>query len=326
MSDPVIRTNALRVRDERGAIQGLDLALPAGPVGALIGSPADGTTALSSALAGAIRPHGGSLSVGGIDPRRSPDLRRRMGVLTAEPDLPDVGRVRDLLTLTRSLRGKEAPRETWFAPLGLDSLAPRRIQGLNRREKRTVALGLALAVAEPVAIVLFDPLGDVLLSSADTLRPLIQERANRGACVLIFTPSARDAAALANDVATLQRGLISRAMGQPDLDVLTPGSPVELHVWCNMQRAFSSALLLESEITSLTWSHDVNAPLRVHGTNMDECARAVVRVAVELGVTINAIQAVVPSAPEIHAATEGMALAARQQAAYAASIAGRGQP
>lgn len=317
----VVELRALRVQDDRGAIHGLDLALPAGPVGALIGAPGDGTTALSSALAGRLRPSGGTVRVNGVDPLRAPGLRSRMGVLLDDPDLPDVGRVRDLIVLTRRLRGGEAPRATWYEPLGLEALAPRSMTGLTRSEARTVALGLALAVPNPVALVLFDPLSEVGCESADVLRALLVERSQSGACVLVLTPSVRDATVLADDVATLEQGRIGRAIGAPDAEVMVPGSPVELQVWCDMGRAFASALLLEAEVTALNWSSAEGVTeLRIRGVDVESCADAVARVAVEQGVVIHAMQPVLPGRTEVTAASAGIALAMRRNAAYAASL------
>ncbi len=322
MSEPVIRMSALRARDELGAIHGLELALPAGPVGALLGSPADGATALAKVLAGLVRPHGGALRIGGRDPGASPDLRRSLGVLLPEPVLPDVGPVRDLLTLVRGLRGAEAPRDTWYEPLDIASLASRKIRSLHAREARTVALALALAAPSPVALVLYDPLA-VSGASADVLRPLLRARSDQGACVLLLTPSARDAAALADDVATLEQGRIGRAMGQPDVEQLVPGSAVELMVWCDLPRAFASSLVLEPEVTSLSWTaSEGGGALRVCGPTAHGCARAIARVALEGGITVHAIQQVVPGAPEINAASAGLVLAMRHNAAYAATTMG----
>ncbi|MFW5738820.1 MAG: ATP-binding cassette domain-containing protein [Myxococcota bacterium] len=319
MSEPIVRIAALRARDERGAVHGLDLALPAGPIGALIATPADGATALSRVLSGTARPVSGTVRVAGQDPGRSPSLRQRMGVLLDDATLPDVGRVVDLLALTRTLRGGEAPRTEWFEPMRLQPLAKRKVPSLTRQERRSVALGLALAVPAPVLLLLYDPLGDVLHGSTDWLRPLLRARAEAGACVLVITPSARDAAALADDVATLEAGRIGRAMGQPDAEELIVGSPVELLVWCDMARAFASALMLEPEIASLSWSGP-GAPVRVHGRDIEACARAVARVALEQGVAVQAMQPVLPSAAEVNAATAGLVLAARHRAAYEAKL------
>lgn len=321
MSEPVVMLSALRARDEAGALHGLDLALPAGPVGVLLGSPSDGTTALASVLSGLLRPLGGTARVAGANPARSAALRARIGVLPGNPVLPRAGRVCDLLAAARVFRGGEAPRDQWYEWLGLDGLSKRKVASLNRWEQRSVALGLALAVPAPVLLVLHDPLGELVQVSAESLRSVLKARADAGTCVLLLTPSAHDAASLADDVATLESGRIGRAMGAPDVDEFAPGSVVELQVWCDMGRAFASALLLEPEVTGLSWgSSDTGTPLRVQGKDLQGCARAVARVAIEQGVRVDRVQPVVPSTPEINAATAGLALAARQQAAFAAQM------
>ncbi len=320
MSGPIVNLTALQVQDAYGAVQGISLALPAGPIGALIGNRSDGTTALARAIGGLVRPYGGKVRISGKDPRSQVSVRKRVGVLLHEPDLPDMGQVKDLLVLARRLRGGEAARESWYVPLGLDALAQRSIRSLQRSEARALALGLALAIPEPLAIVLVDPLSEVGSISAHDLRQLLRARAQT-ACVLLLTSSASDAVALADDVATLDTGRIGRAIGQPEIEMLSPGMPVELLVWCDKARAFASALLLEPEVEGLTWgTSDPNSPARVYGKTLDGCARAVARTAARQGVTIKAMQPVVPSAAEVRAATAGVALAMRQNAAYAVTI------
>ena len=213
------------------------------------------------------------------------------------------------------------PGDQWYEWLGLESLAKRKVGSLSRWEKRSLALGLALAVPAPLLLVLHDPLGELVEVSAESLRNVLMARAKAGACVLLLTPSAHDAASLADDVATLESGRVGRAMGAPDIDELAPGSSIEMHVWCDMGRAFASALLLEPAVTGLSWgASELGTPLRIHGNDLEACARTVARVAIEQGVTIHAMQPVVPSTPEINAATAGLVLAARHQAAYAAQM------
>ena len=59
-------------------------------------------------------------------------------------------------------------------------------------------------------------------------------------------------------------------------------------------------------MTGLSWgASELGTPLRIHGNELEACARTVARVAIEQGVTIHAMQPVVPSTPEINAATAG---------------------
>lgn len=325
MSDEaVVRLGGLVARDHRGAVQGLSLALPAGALGALVGNASDGTTALARVLCGVDRPRGGVLTVAGASPYSTPELRGRIGALLDDPQLPDVGRVKDLLVFARMLRGAEAVREDWYDPLGLADLGRLMVSALDRRQRRTVALGLALAVPAPVLVVLHEPLSEVLRVDRATLRTVLRKRAALGACVVVLTGSMRDAASLADDVATLQRGRVGRAIGAPDIDELAPGSEIQLDVWSDMPRALASALTLEPSIRAVTWSARDGAPVSVRSVALDEVCAAVARVAKDNGARIEAIRPVVPSLGEVNAASAGLALAERYEAAYRAASRGRG--
>jgi hypothetical protein len=163
-------------------------------------------------------------------------------------------------------------------------------------------LALALGVPHPIALVLFAPLAEVAQATPTWLRTELEQRASQGSCILVITPSSHDAVALAGDVALIEQGRIGHVVGQPEIDRLLPGGPVELWVWTDKKRDFGSLLLREEAILSLIWAEDQDAPLRIRGTNMQQCARTVVRVAVESGISLQSIQAVVPDASQIKSA------------------------
>ncbi len=326
MSDEaLVRMTSLFARDERGAVHGLNLALPAGASGALLGSPGDGTSALVQVLSGSERPQSGDVTVGGVRPFSSPSVRRRIATLPDSPALPDVGRVRDLLVFARMLRGSEGPRGEWYEPLHMRDLDDVPVERLDRHQRRTVALALALAVSSPLLVALLEPLCQVLHVERAWLRTVLKRRAEQGACVLVLTSSVRDASALVDDVATLQRGRIGRAIGAPDLEDLTPGMEVELHAWSDAPRALVSALVLEPAVLAVAWDSQAGSPVRVRCRNLEEGAATVARVAVSKRVRIQALQPVLPGLGEVNAATAGLALAARYEAAYRAASRPAGQ-
>ena len=318
-NETLVQLATLFARDGRGAVNGLSLTLPAGADGALLGSPADGTTALASALCGAIAPRAGDLTIAGERPASSPSVRSRIGALLDDPPLPDVGRVRDLLVFARMLRGTEAPRDEWYDPLRMGELDTTPLARLDRLQRRTVALALALAVSSPLLVVLYEPLCDVLHVQRDALRGVLRKRAAQGACVLVLTASVRDASSLVDDVATLQRGRLGRAIGAPDLDELAPGSEIELQVWSDLPRVLASALVLEPSLQAVSWAADNHAPVVVRCRDLDAAAVAIARVASSNGASVQAIRPVIPSLGEVNAASAGLALAARYQAAYRAA-------
>jgi ABC-2 type transport system ATP-binding protein len=326
MSDEaLVRMAGLFARDDRGAIHGLNLALPAGASGALLGSPGDGTSALVQVLSGSERPRSGDVTVAGARPFFSPSVRSRIGALPDTAALPDMGRVRDLLVVARMLRGSEAPRGEWYEPLHMQDLDDVPVARLDLHQRRTVALALALAVPSPLLIVLHEPLCQVLHVDRSWLRTLLARRSAQGACVLVLTSSVHDASSLVDDVATLQRGRIGRAIGAPDVEELTPGMEVELHVWSDAPRALASALVLEPAVCAVAWDTQAGSPVRVRCTKLEEGAATVARVAVSNGARIEALQPVLPGLSEVNAASAGLALTARHEAAYRAASRPAGQ-
>lgn len=299
-----VRMAGLHARDDRGLVLGLDLALPAGPVGALIGSPADGTTALGRVLCGLDRPTRGSLTVAEHAPFDHASTRRRIGALLGVPRLAAIGTVRDLFAIAARVRGGEVPRDGWYDELGIAALDGVSVAGLDAHQTRTVALGLALAVPSPVLLVLIEPLLALERVSADLLAPLLRERARSGACVVVLSSSAADAVALADDVATLQRGRIGRAIGAPDADALVPSCEVEVHVWTDKPRELSSALALEADIRAVFWEErGAGTPMVVKGAQLDACAAAIARAAADRGATLHAVRPTLPAAADVHEAT-----------------------
>ncbi len=317
MSTPVVELSQLRVNDALGAIRGIDLALPSGPVGALIGAPSDGTSVLAHALAGLVAPHSGSVLVGGAPPYASPSTRARIGLLGACPVLPDVGRVQSLFAIARHVRNVQTCHGPWFEALGLPDLLGLRIRDLDLRAQRTVALGLALAIPSPLLLVLHEPLADLVVTSVDVLRPILRERSESGTCVLLMTACAADAVALADDVATLQHGRIGRPIGCPDIDAMTPGTGAQMQIWADKPRELASALTLRPEIYAVLWSaEDGYCPLTVRATSVLACAQAIATAVREHEVQVFAMRPAIPSTAEINAASEGLALATTCHAAY----------
>jgi energy-coupling factor transporter ATP-binding protein EcfA2 len=236
-------------------------------------------------------------------------------VLLYDPILPNLGRVRDLLAVARQIRA-EAPRETWLSALCIDTLLDQQVATLDRRQRRSVALALALAIENPSLVVLHEPLAELVGCSATTLRDMLRKKADNGTTVLILTASSQDAAELADDVATLAHGRIDRPIGAPDVEELCPGSLAQLLVWSTNPRLLASSLALDPTIRSVSLSSDhPSAPVLVCAETADACGTAVGAIALGNDVQVTAMRIVLPTTDEITAASAGLALGARYQAA-----------
>jgi ABC-2 type transport system ATP-binding protein len=308
MTNAVVQTARLVAHDPWGYVLGLDLALPGGTVGALIGTPQDGIRVLAEVMAGAVRPSSGRILIAGRAPHDAADIRARIGALLDEPALPDVGTVRELLALCRALRGELHDRDVWLEALGVSELLKTRVRELDRRQARSVSLALALLIPSPLLLVLREPLAEVVRADATQLRKMLHEKAEQGACVVVLTGSVADAAALADDVATLQRGRIGRAIGSPDVDELSPASLIEMRVWTNKPRELAAALSSEPSVQSV-WVTlaQSGAPVVVQAADVEACAKAVARLVDEQKAELLGMQTLTPAAAQVHEATVRMA-------------------
>jgi branched-chain amino acid transport system ATP-binding protein len=131
------------------AVQGVSFEVAEGEILALIGANGAGKTTLLRAIAGAHRPHGGSVTFDGVDVTRLPAHRRvSLGIAL----VPEGRRLFPTLTVEENLRVAAAGnrRGRWSVQAVLEAfplLQPRRnmaAANLSGGEQQAVAIGRAL--------------------------------------------------------------------------------------------------------------------------------------------------------------------------------------
>ncbi len=163
MDDPVLEARGLAKRYRRGvwALGGIDLALPAGGITALVGPNAAGKSTLIKTWVGFEKPTRGSAAVMGIDPwrDRSKSLAH-LGYVPQSPALYDGLSVADHLDLAAQLRpgfDRVYARER-LAQLDIPANAGAR--NLSGGQQAQVALALALGTRAPI-LLLDEPLASL---------------------------------------------------------------------------------------------------------------------------------------------------------------------
>ena len=288
------------------------VALPPG-LHAILGTPADGTTAVAELVGGLVRPRSGRVLVEGKEPHREPSLRARIGVTLADPRLPDVGQVERLLQVCAETRGGD-PR-AMLDRLGLGALATRRIKSLLPDEARAIELAIALATPNPLLLALTEPFANVAGADRSVVLEAIKHAAMAGAAVLAMTASVADAAELGGLVHLFEGGRITRTLDPVTIAEL-PGSEAALCVTTSDPRALASALARHEAVSSVQWDAARNASsVTVRGSDLDRVGFAIAVAARRVGARIYAIQSVAPGLEEVRAAASGLALAA-YHAAY----------
>jgi ABC-type multidrug transport system fused ATPase/permease subunit len=185
---PRIETQELTVaRGGRVLARGIDLAVGAGEVLALVGPSGVGKSSLLRCLVRLDEPAGGRVLVDGTDAREIEPcaLRRRVGLVTQAPVMLE-GDVRANLAY-----GLEDPDEAALgealAATGLDAaFMDRTAQELSGGESARVAVARALA-RDPSALLLDEPTAALDAVATAAIEELVGDLAARGLGILIVT-------------------------------------------------------------------------------------------------------------------------------------------
>lgn len=202
----VLEAAGLAKRYRRGvwALAGIDLAIPAGGVTALVGPNAAGKSTLIKTWVGFEKPTRGSAAVMGIDPWR--DRSRALanvGYVPQSPALYDGLSVEDHLDLAVQLRrgfDREAARAR-LDQLGIPRAAGAR--SLSGGQQAQVALALALGTRAPI-LLLDEPLASLDAARAERILGMIERIVARIAVpVVLVSHEPREVERLAGCVLAL---------------------------------------------------------------------------------------------------------------------------
>jgi ABC-2 type transport system ATP-binding protein len=195
------------------AVQGLDLAVPAGRVTALVGGNGAGKSTTLRVLAGVVPPTDGQVVVCGIDVGQDPlTAKHRTGYC------PDVGGLVpgatpwEHLQLAARLRGMtdwQGRAEDLLARFLLADVAHRVTAGFSHGMSRRMSVLLA-AFHEPRVLLLDEPFDGVDPLGVDTMFEVVSQLRAAGSTVLVSTHLIDLAVAIADDAVVLRGG---RAVG-----------------------------------------------------------------------------------------------------------------
>jgi putative ABC transport system ATP-binding protein len=187
------------------ALRGVDLAVGAGEILAIMGPSGSGKSTLLHCMAGILRPDQGEVRFAG---RRIDDLgerertilrRREFGFLfqfgQLVPELPAVENVALPLLLDGRRRSDVLAAATaWFPRLGIDGLQSRRPGELSGGEAQRVALARAI-VTSPAVLFADEPTGSLdSLAGEKVMELLVDTVRADGTTVIVVTHEPRVAA------------------------------------------------------------------------------------------------------------------------------------
>ncbi|HMR96813.1 MAG TPA: ABC transporter ATP-binding protein [Microthrixaceae bacterium] len=197
------------------ALDGVDLAVPAGSFTAVLGPSGSGKSTLLGVLAGTVRPDSGTVHVGGreVDApgRHVPPEHRRVGLVpqdgTLFPHLDVAGNVAFGLSGRPRTQRRERVEEM-LELVGLASLSSRRPDELSGGQQQRVALARALAPA-PDVVLLDEPFSALDTSLRSSLRAEVARVLSDAATTAILvTHDQEEALSMADRVVVLRDGRV----------------------------------------------------------------------------------------------------------------------
>lgn len=209
-------------RGGKDILKGMSLALDPGLVTVLLGPNGAGKTTLIEAFCGALPARRGTVSIGGCDPRRDREARRRIGLVPQEVALYGRLTVRENLETFAALAGtgtgsKRGEIDRALDLAGLERAGSRLVSALSGGMQRRANIACAL-VGRPSLLLLDEPtVGldvEARLGISAVLRRLTAEI---GSAVLLTTHDMGEAEAVADAVAIMEDGRLLIGGSPPEL-------------------------------------------------------------------------------------------------------------
>jgi ABC-2 type transport system ATP-binding protein len=215
MVKPAVEACGLRKAfGEVQALDGLDLAVPAGSVLGLLGPNGSGKTTTVSILATSLRPDAGRATAGGLDVvAQAARVRRVIGragqFAAVDPNL--TGRENLALTGRLSRAGRRQARvraEELLDGFGLNAAAGRLVRGYPGGMPRRLDVAAAL-LHRPAVLFLDEPTAGLDPESRFALWDAVRDLARSGTTVLLTTQYLEEADALADQVVIISAGRVA---------------------------------------------------------------------------------------------------------------------
>lgn len=221
MSDTAVQLSCVRKRFGRlTVLDGVDGAIAAGRVTAIVGPNASGKSTLIKCVLGLVRPDAGSITVLGKPAGADPDYRRRVGYMPQGAPFPENLTGREVLALIGSLRPGDAIDDDLVHRFQLEAAldTPVRLLSGGTRQKLNAALAFWF---RPAVLILDEPTAGLDPLSSGIFKEKVQQAADGGAAVLLTSHVMGEVEELADDLLFLLEGQIRFQGTMEDLRRLT---------------------------------------------------------------------------------------------------------
>jgi len=302
MTDLMIQAEGLRKRfGTTQALDGVDLAVPAGTVLGVLGPNGAGKTTAVRILATLLQADAGSARIGGYDVASQPhQVRRTIGLtgqyasvdedLTGTQNLLLIGQLLGLST--RDAKGRSAELLEWF---DLAEAAGRMAKTYSGGMRRRLDLAASL-VGRPQVIFLDEPTTGLDPAKREDMWDVVRNLVDDGSTVLLTTQYLDEADALADEITVIDHGRVI-AHDTPDGLKRVIGGQRIVVTPSDRERLDDVERILR-DVTDHVPTVTGRAELTVAITEDDVFAHVVGRLAAE-GIGVNELSLHLPSLDEV---------------------------
>jgi ABC-type sugar transport system ATPase subunit len=213
------------------ALAGVDLTVRAGSVHALLGENGAGKSTLVKAIAGAVVPDEGTITLDGREVRfgsTAEAVRSGIAVVSQELNVfPDLDVLTNLYTMREPRRGPFVNRSEMarrarpvLRELGLDSGLRTPVEDLTLAQRQLLEIAKAL-LTEPRVLILDEPTSALGQASTEMLLETLRVLRDRDVAVVFVSHILEDVMALCDEVTVLRDGAVAMS-AQPRAELTVP--------------------------------------------------------------------------------------------------------
>jgi ABC-2 type transport system ATP-binding protein len=210
---------------KRVAVDGLDLALDGGEITLLLGPNGAGKSTTLSAMAGAVLPSKGTITVDGENLAAAPrSARAKVGFADQPPALYEFFTVEEHVGFVAEARGADSgATAAVLEQLSLSKIAQRPCRELSFGMRQRV--GLAAALVGPVRLILLDEtLNGLDPHASRSARATLRAAADKGAAILMSTHLLGVAERMCDRILVMNKGkLVADKRGEEVKTLLSQG-------------------------------------------------------------------------------------------------------